>query len=140
MARAMAHKHLLLLGSVSLAGKSGIPLYAEVSKVFDSRVTRKTLPRKLGRLLETCSAPDDLEKPVLLQSDALVSIDDVLTLWGCRYVTVLRLMKRGLLHRINFEEEICFDRAELNRLTNRRIAVHPHLTSSKPQIRQGPTC
>jgi hypothetical protein len=136
----MAHKQLLLLGSVSLGGTSGIPVYADLSKFFDSRVTRKTLRQKLGRLLETCSAPDDLKEPVLLQSDALISIDDVLTLWGCRYVTVLRLMKRGLLHQINFEEEICFDREEVNRLTNRRITVYPHLTSSKPRIKQGPTC
>jgi hypothetical protein len=135
----MTSKQLLFVGSVSIGGGSAIPLYADVSKVCDNRVTT-TLSHKLGALMGTRFTPDEIEKPALLRPDGLIGIDEVLTQWGCHYVTVLRVMKRGLLHQIDFEGEICFDRDEVNRLRNRRIAVYPHLTSSNPRIKRGPIC
>lgn len=61
----------------------------------------------------------------------LLTIDDVIALWHCHRVTVLRLMKRGLLHPIQVGGEPCFQRAEVMKLKNRRIAIHPHLTVAR---------
>ena len=62
---------------------------------------------------------------------ALLTVDEVTELWQCHRVTLLRLIQRGQLHPVEVDGEIRFDRAEVMRLKNRKIAVHPHLTVSR---------
>jgi excisionase family DNA binding protein len=60
-----------------------------------------------------------------------MSIDEVMALWKCHHVTVLRLMKRGTLHYTEVGGELRFDRNEVMHLKNKRIARYPHLTVRK---------
>jgi hypothetical protein len=58
-----------------------------------------------------------------------MAVDEVTKLWGCHRITVLRLIKSGQLHPLKIDDgELRFDRAEVLRLANRRIAFYPHLT------------
>jgi hypothetical protein len=59
---------------------------------------------------------------------ALFTIDEVTKLWRCHRITVLRLTKRGQLHPVEVDDELYFDRTEVMKLKNRKIAVYPHLT------------
>jgi hypothetical protein len=61
----------------------------------------------------------------------LLTVDQVLNLWRCHRVTVLRLMKRGALHWVEVDGQPRFEEAEVLRLKNPRIAIFPHLTVSR---------
>jgi len=58
----------------------------------------------------------------------LLTIDEVTALWRCHRITVLRLMKRGVLDWTEVDGEWFFDEAEVLALKSSRIAVYPHLT------------
>jgi len=64
--------------------------------------------------------------------NAMFSVEDVTSFWQCHRVTVLRLMRRGTLVPIDWKDgEPRFDRSQVVRLKNRRIAIYPHLTVSR---------
>ena len=62
---------------------------------------------------------------------ALMTVDEVTELFRCHRITVLRLIKRGQLHPVEIDGDLRFDRAEVLRLKNRKIAVYPHFTFSR---------
>jgi excisionase family DNA binding protein len=62
----------------------------------------------------------------------LLTVDEVTELWHCHRLTVLRLMKRERLHVVKVVDgEPRFDRDEVLRLKNRKIALYPHFTVLK---------
>ena len=66
------------------------------------------------------------------RATTLLTIDEVTALWRCHRVTVVRLMARGVLHPVDWTGHLPrFDRIEVMRLKNRRIAVYPHLTVNR---------
>jgi hypothetical protein len=68
----------------------------------------------------------------------LLTVDEVLNLWRCHRVTILRLMKRGTLHWVEVDGQLRFDEAEVLRLKNPRIGIFPHLTLARGGSRQPP--
>jgi hypothetical protein len=60
----------------------------------------------------------------------LLTVDEVLELWRCHRVTILRLMERGILHWVEVDGEPLFDKVEVQRLKHPRIGKFPHLTLS----------
>jgi predicted site-specific integrase-resolvase len=75
------------------------------------------------------SAPANGAVPCDKTDNSPMAVDEVTKLWGCPRITVLRLIKCGHLHPLEIEDgELRFDRTEVLRLANRRIAFYPHLT------------
>ena len=62
---------------------------------------KQTLAGLLDTRFKTCDSEEQKAPP-----DALITIDEVLESWHCHRVTVLRLMRRGLLHPLTFEGEL----------------------------------
>jgi helix-turn-helix protein len=58
----------------------------------------------------------------------LLTVEEVIQLWRCHRVTVLRLMRRGTLRYVEVEGEPRFDEAEVRELNHPAIARYPHLT------------
>jgi len=59
----------------------------------------------------------------------LLSVYELTKLWRCHRVTVLRLMRRGVLHWIEVNGEPFFDPDEVQRLNHPRIGQFPHLVA-----------
>ena len=57
-----------------------------------------------------------------------MTVDEVTDLLRCHRITVLRLIRRGVLHTMTIPRAIRFEREEVAALNNRKIAVFPHLT------------
>jgi hypothetical protein len=65
----------------------------------------------------------------------LLTVEEVIQLWRCHRVTVLRLMRRGTLRYVEVDGEPRFDEAEVRMLNHPGIGRYPHLTiavASKP--------
>jgi excisionase family DNA binding protein len=57
-----------------------------------------------------------------------MTVKEVTAFLGCHRITILRLIRRKELHPLMVGKTIRFERAEVARLNNRKIAVYPHLT------------
>jgi len=78
------------------------------------------------------SAPDVLSRPPASRSSMkLLTVDEVINLWHCHRVTVLRLMTRGTLHWVEVDGEPLFDEVHVMGLKHPRIGKFPHLTISR---------
>ena len=100
----------VLIGEIVLGGEPRIALYAETPIPLSAHGIA-VLKDKLVNILDTRFQPAAPPSP----SDQM-TIDEVIALWGCHRVTVLKRMEAGLLHPINRGEELVFDRAEVERL------------------------
>ena len=121
-------KQLRLVGTVNLDDEPPVLLCT-----YDRRKTGAAiadLERKLLDLIDGSFRPAHRGKPGP-NTCPLMSLKEVLALWRCHRVTVLRLIKRGLLHPIHEIEPMYFERSEVLKVGNRRIAVYPHLTISR---------
>jgi len=120
-------KRLTLLGTVDLQGEPPVLLCTYGNRKNAAAIAG--LERKLFDLI------DGPFHPASGQSDpgssALMTLNDVLALWHCHRITVLRLIKRGLLHPIGDIDPIYFERSEVMKVGNRRIASYPHLTITR---------
>jgi hypothetical protein len=95
---------------------------------------RKTGPPRVPTLGGSYAPPNGAG-PSDNTDNSPMAVDEVTKLWGCHRITVLRLIKCGQLHPLEIGDgELRFDRAEVLRLANRRIAFYPHLTiASRPK-------
>ncbi len=57
-----------------------------------------------------------------------MTVNEATAFLHCHRITLLRLIRRGHLHLLKARRTWCFQRAEVNALGNRKIAVYPHLT------------
>jgi excisionase family DNA binding protein len=62
----------------------------------------------------------------------LMTVDEVTAMLRCHRITVLRLIRRGVLHTLMIARAIRFERAEVRGVSNRKIAVYPHLALVRP--------
>ena len=126
-------RRLRLLGTLELQNEPPILLCAYSQKNKDAR-HEASLRR---RLLDLLDGPFHPLSTAMEESTRcrLISVDELLALWGCHRITVLRLIKRGQLHPIGPPDEMYFDRAEVDGIRNRRIAVYPHLTLARRPAR-----
>ena len=61
------------------------------------------------------------------QPEPLTTIDEAAAFLHCHRVTVLRLIRRGVLHLLKTGSTWSFARTEVKGLSNRNIAIYPHL-------------
>ena len=102
-------KQQVLIGEILLDGEP-LSLRVEVGEPV-SRARSAILKYKLAYLLDTRF------RPAAPEPSKEMGLDEVMALWGCHRVTVLRRLERGELHPIDKGGDLRFDRAEVERLT-----------------------
>jgi hypothetical protein len=98
----------VVIGEIVLDPTSA-PLRVETSEPL-STARIALLKYKLAFLL------DSRFRPAAPEPSDEMTLDEVLALWKCRRVTVLRRMKAGELHAIERDGQMRFDRTEIERL------------------------
>ena len=121
-------RQFVLLGTVHPKSEFALPVYAKCLTETEKQAAI-SLKAKLALLLDKQFRPAEISKSRLPSS--LMHVDEVLVLWACHRITVLRLIKRGQLHPIEVDDEMFFERSEVVGLANRKIAAFPHLTVAK---------
>lgn len=121
-------KRLTLVGTLELPDEPPILLCTYGGS--STAAARAGLESKLQALIDGSFHPVSRGKATERLSP-LMTLNEVLILWQCHRITILRLIRRGRLHPIGALDAMYFERAEVMKIGNRRIAVYPHLTLAK---------
>ena len=103
-------KQSVLIGEIVLDHEPRISLYAD-TLVPLSKAGVAVMKDKLANILDTRFRP---AAPPL---NAEMTIDEVTALWHCPRATVLRRIRAGEIHPIQRDEQVLFDRSEVEGLT-----------------------